>query len=344
MGKILSKEAERKPESGEDKLLPPVTPTEASKTADVYLEIPRVYKRRWLILVLFVAFSFTNAYQWIHLNIIANVIVKFYNESLPGDSFQQETAIDWLSMIYMLAYIPLIFPASWLLDKKGLKITVICGAFLNALGAGLKCASVAPDRFGVLMFSQTICAIAQIFILGIPPRLAAVWFGANEVSTATSIGVFGNQVGVAAGFLIPPILVPNSDTLEEIADDLSKMFYIGVGVTTALLVLIVIVFKAQPPQPPSKAQMLAGQSSDNQHYGRSLLNLLRNHGYLILLVTYGINTGCYYALGTLLNPIILNYFPNHEQTAGEIGLTIVVAGVFGSILAGIWLDRTRAYK
>ena len=44
------------------------------------------------------------------------------------------------------------------------------------------------------MFAQTVCAVAQLFVLGIPARLAAVWFGPNEVSTATSIGVFGNQV------------------------------------------------------------------------------------------------------------------------------------------------------
>ena len=155
---------------------------------------PKVYRRRWFILFLFAAYSMSNNFQWIHLNIIGNVVIRFYNESLPRDSFQQATAIDWLSMIYMLAYIPLIFPATWLLDKKGLRITLICGSLLNALGAWLKCVCVSSDRFWFLMTAQTICAIAQIFVLGIPARLAAVWFGPNQVSTATSIGVFGNQV------------------------------------------------------------------------------------------------------------------------------------------------------
>ena len=155
---------------------------------------PRVYKRRWMIVFLFAFYSLSNAFQWIHLNIIGDVILKYYNTSMPSNQFQRETALDWLSMIYMLAYIPLIFPATWLLDKKGLRVVAICGCFLNALGAWLKVACVSSDRFAVLMFAQTVCAIAQIFILGLPARLAAVWFGPNEVSTATSIGVFGNQV------------------------------------------------------------------------------------------------------------------------------------------------------
>ena len=186
----------KRPESGADRLLPG-SPTDLGPKDILMAQpdmSPKVYKRRWFMLLLFVAYSFSNAYQWIHLNIIGNVIIKFYNESLPEDEYQRFLAIDWLSMLYMLAYIPLIFPATWLLDKKGLRITLICGAFLNALGAWLKCACVSTDRFALLMFSQSICAIAQIFILGIPARLAAVWFGPNQVSTATSVGVFGNQV------------------------------------------------------------------------------------------------------------------------------------------------------
>ena len=34
----------------------------------------------------------------------------------------------------------------------------------------------------------------KVFILGVPSKLAATWFGENEVSTACAIGVFGNQV------------------------------------------------------------------------------------------------------------------------------------------------------
>lgn len=36
----------------------------------------------------------------------------------------------------------------------------------------------------------------QVFILSLPARVAAVWFGPDQVSSACSIGVFGNQVSV----------------------------------------------------------------------------------------------------------------------------------------------------
>lgn len=153
-----------------------------------------LYRKRWLIVFLFAACSTSNAYQWIHLNIIGDKVVLYYNASLPKSVYLQQVALDWLSMVYMLAYIPLIFPLTWLLDKKGLRLVIIAGSLLNALGAWLKCAALHPDRFALVVFAQTTCAIAQVFILGIPAHLAAVWFGPNEVSTATAFGVFGNQV------------------------------------------------------------------------------------------------------------------------------------------------------
>lgn len=155
---------------------------------------PRVFKQRWLMLFVFSLYSLSNAYQWIHLNIIGNIVMKYYNGSLPEDTFQKESAVDWLSMVYMLAYIPLILPTTWLIDRKGLRFALLIGGFLNATGAWIKCACLSPDRFPVLMFGQTVCAVAQLFVLGIPAPLAAVWFGPNQVSTATSLGVFGNQV------------------------------------------------------------------------------------------------------------------------------------------------------
>lgn len=69
----------------------------------------RLYKKRWFILTIFVFYSMSNAMQWIQYSIIANIVQKYYNV----ESF----AVDWTSMIYMVTYIPLIFPASWLLDK-----------------------------------------------------------------------------------------------------------------------------------------------------------------------------------------------------------------------------------
>uniref|UniRef100_A0A671Q9N5 Uncharacterized protein n=1 Tax=Sinocyclocheilus anshuiensis TaxID=1608454 RepID=A0A671Q9N5_9TELE len=97
----------------------------------------RLYRRRWLILCLFSSYSLCNAFQWIQYGIINNIFMKFYN----GSSF----AIDWLSMIYMLTYIPFIFPVTWLLERKGLRVIALLAASINCVGTWIKVASVQPN-------------------------------------------------------------------------------------------------------------------------------------------------------------------------------------------------------
>lgn len=146
----------------------------------------RVYRRRFAVLAIFSLYSLINAFQWIQYSIITNVFTHFYGVT--------NVMVDWLSVVYMVAYIPLIFPATWLLDRRGLRVTALLGAGLNCAGAWLKCASPAPGLFWVTMAAQVVCSVAQVFILGLPSRIASVWFGPREVSTACATAVLGNQV------------------------------------------------------------------------------------------------------------------------------------------------------
>lgn len=68
-----------------------------------------VYPTRWLVLGVFVFYSASNSLQWIQYAIIQDTVVKYYNVS--------SSLVYWTSMVFMITYIPLIFPASWLLDK-----------------------------------------------------------------------------------------------------------------------------------------------------------------------------------------------------------------------------------
>lgn len=155
------------------------------------LSVIKVSKRRWVVVLLFSGYSMCNAFQWIQYGSINNIFMKFYGVSA--------FAIDWLSMCYMLTYIPLLLPVAWLLEKFGLRTIALTGSALNCLGAWVKLGSLKPHLFPVTVLGQVVCSVAQVFILGMPSRIASVWFGANEVSTACSVAVFGNQVGRAVG-------------------------------------------------------------------------------------------------------------------------------------------------
>ncbi|XP_060763658.1 heme transporter FLVCR1-like isoform X1 [Neoarius graeffei] len=179
--KVTVKEEENESESRA------MLPAEQNPPPSPPLLQARLYRRRFAVLLIFSLYSLLNAFQWIQYSIITNILTHFYGVT--------SVMIDWLSVVYMVTYIPLIFPVTWLLDCKGLRITALLGSGLNCAGAWLKCASAAPGLFWVTMTAQVVCSVAQVFILGLPSRIASVWFGPREVSTACAVAVLGNQVG-----------------------------------------------------------------------------------------------------------------------------------------------------
>jgi len=74
-------------------------------------------------------------------------------------------------------------------------------------------------------------------VLPLPGRLAAQWFPSTELSTAMSLGIFGNQLGISLGFLLGPIIVKNHDSLDDIGKDLSRLCWIVAIISTIAFVL-----------------------------------------------------------------------------------------------------------
>ena len=65
-------------------------------------------------------------------------------------------------------------------------------------------------------------------------------------------------------------------------------------------------FQAAPPLPPATSRSSAEASTS--YYG-SIKRMVTDGSYMLLLVTYGLNVGVFYAMSTLLNQVVLSYFP-----------------------------------
>ena len=71
---------------------------------------PRVYRSRWLVLLMFVCYSMSNAFNWTQYVIITDVIMKYHDVS----SFDVEAT----SLVYMITYVIFIVPATWFLGRQ----------------------------------------------------------------------------------------------------------------------------------------------------------------------------------------------------------------------------------
>lgn len=337
----------------------------------------RPTRRRYLILSLFALSSLINAFQWIYLSSITNLLVRYYNVS--------NVAINWTSMVYMVAYIPLIMPATWLFEQIGLRKAVLMGSLGTTLGATIKCFSCHQNGFSLLMFGQTIAAISQLFILSVPPRLASVWFPDDQVSLANAVGVFGNQFGIALGFVIPQFVVSlglkqdNEESmmdLNSIESGIYRLFIYVALISLIISISILSLFRDAPKYAPGMARFrqilqenvqplvaLSNQSNNHDHndnnnisIGNGIMNehkypfwtLIAEYGrdrnFILLLIAYGLNVGVFYAISTILNQMFTNHWENPNSLVAQLGLVMVVSGMFGSVISGYILDKTHLYR
>jgi len=91
-------------------------------------------------------------------------------------------AINSLAMLFMIVYVPGIFPSAYVIDNYNLRTGLLLGAGFNAVGACIRVlpwpiigiSESAPYCFIPVFVGQTLCATAQIFIVAMPPKLAQV--------------------------------------------------------------------------------------------------------------------------------------------------------------------------
>ncbi|VDN09092.1 unnamed protein product, partial [Dibothriocephalus latus] len=87
-----------------------------------------------------------------------------------------------------------------------------------------------------------------------------------------------------------------------------------------------------------------GFAAEKAGYKATFVSLVKNYCYDLLNICYGVNTGVYHSISTLLSVILLAYYPTDQVAIGWIGFTMVIAGLIGSIVAGVVLERTGRYR
>ncbi|XP_008197858.2 heme transporter FLVCR2 [Tribolium castaneum] len=298
--------------------------------------IVRVYKYRWITLLIFCFYSSINFVQFLQYSIISNITVKYYNV--------EEILVDLTGLFFMISFIIFCLPVNHLIEKYNLRITALITSGLTTFGNLIKLLSVSPNRFYVALIGQALCSIAQVFAMSIPSKLASTWFGPDEVSTACAIAILGTQIGVAIGCIMPTHLVRNSQNLDEIGDDFMTLHIINGSITVATFIVVLLFFRARPPQPPSQSQV--GIIEAEKPSTMSIIKqMVRNRDYVLLVIAIGSSNGLYSSFGILFNGLYLNYFPGYESEAGIISaLAVVAGGCIGSVIFGYVLDKWHHFK
>jgi len=277
----------------------------------------RVYRYRWVVLLVFMLSVAVNQLLWITFAPITSAAAAFYQVS--------DLSIGILSVSFMIVYIFLSIPASWVIDTYGIRSAVGIGAILTGVFGLLR--GLSAGSYSIVLISQIGIAVGQPFILNSVTKVAARWFPMEERATASGFGSLAIYVGILLGLLLTPFLTIRSGI---------PGMLMAYGIAAALAAVAFLAFsRERPPSPPcppeqeERSLMLDG-----------LRDLLRKRDFVLLMVVFFVGLGVFNAVTTWVEDIVRPRGFTITQ-AGVIGGVLILGGVLGALVVPMLSDRSR---
>lgn len=283
----------------------------------------RVYPYRWIILLIYFLITVIIEIQWLTFASISTLAQEFY----------QTTAlrIDFLSMIYMIVFIVMSIPASYIIDTWGLRKGLLTGAILTGVFGVIK--AWGAENLLIVTMAQTGLAVAQPFILNAVTKVGAKWFPVQERATVAGLGSLAQYVGIIVALAVTPLLISES----VIGDyGIPRMLWIYGTISIAGSVLVVLFMREEPPTPPVTQEFLSRSNPVN-----GIRSILKNRDMQLLLLLFFIGLGVFNAVSTCIDQIC------GELSVDETGLVggiMLIGGVLGALILPTLSDKKQKRK
>ncbi len=285
----------------------------------------KVYGYRWVVLFIFAVINAVMQLQWLTFAPIAREARLVYNVSAMQ--------IDFLSMIFMLVFLVVCIPASYVIDTYGIRKGVGFGALLVGIFGLMK--GIYALNYTLVVVAQIGLAVAQPFILNATTRVAVNWFPIQERATAVGIAILSQFLGIIAVMIATPLLVTqNAEGLYQIQNVF--MLYGIISVFTALLV---VAFLREKPITPPDTQ----DQDERFKVFEGLAHILRKKDMILMLILFFIGLGMFNAISTCIDQVCQEKGLTIEQT-GLVGAMMLIAGIVGAIFLPPLSDKFRKRK
>ena len=275
----------------------------------------RVYRFRWTILSIYMFLIAVNQMLWITFAPITSDATKYYGVS--------DIWIGILSMCFMIVFVVVSIPASWIIDKYGIRVGVGIGAAFTGVFGLLR--GLVTTNFELLLIAQVGIAIGQPFILNAITKFAARWFPIEERATAAGLGSLAMYAGILAGMILTPYLI--------IGSGIGGMLYIYGIIAMVAAVIFVAFAKEGPPTAPCRPD----QEERSLVYD-GIKNIFKVRDFNWLLFIFFIGLGVFNCVTTWIENI-LNPRGFSNTQAGITGGLMIAGGILGAIIIPMLSDH-----
>ncbi len=280
----------------------------------------KIYGYRWVVLLAFMAIVAVNQLLWITFAAITTQAMQFYNVS--------DLSVGLLSLSFMIVYVFISFPASWVIDTYGIRMGVGIGAaFTGIFGLVRGLVGANPANFTWVLVAQIAIAIGQPFILNAVTTIAARWFPVGERAIASGMGSLAIYVGILVGLALTPYLELRSGMPGVLS---------AYGIVSAIAMFVFFILaRERPPSPPCPPDQEA-----RSLVTEGLSKMIRQREFILLMVIFFVGLGAFNALTTWIEQILSPRGFTATQ-AGDAGGVMIFGGILGAVILPLLSDRIR---
>lgn len=288
----------------------------------------KVYKYRWVILLVYALINVVIQMQWLTFASTADIAQSVYKVS--------PLKIDFLSMIYMIVYIIACIPESYIIDTYGIRKGIGIGAVLTGIFGLMK--GLYADNYTIVCIAQTGLAIAQPFIINSVTKVGVNWFPIEERATEAGVASLCQYIGIIFAMIVTPMLITKVKigNMQVYSLNSMLMFYGVLSVISAALVLIFM--KECPPTPPSKESTVKRLKTFE-----GIQYIFKQKDMILLIIIFFIGLGMFNAVSTCIDQICKLKSLSSAQI-GIVGGVMIIGGIIGACVVPVLSDKMRKRK
>jgi sugar phosphate permease len=277
----------------------------------------KIYSYRWIMLSVYMLVVAVNQLMWITFAPVTLEAAHYYGVS--------DIKIGILSMCFMIVYLVVSIPASWIIDKFGIRTGVGIGVVLTGI-FGLSRGLVSTN-YNLVLLSQICIAIGQPFLLNAITKIAARWFPIEERATASGLATLSMYIGILGGMILTPNLI--------IKSGIGGMLYIyGISGIAAAIIFIILAKERPLTAPCNPDQEERALAMDG------LKRIFHFKNFFLLMFIFFIGLGVFNAVTTWIENILSPRGFSSIQ-AGITGGLMIIGGIIGALILPILSDRYR---
>ena len=291
----------------------------------------KVYKYRWVILALFMLISFVIQLQWLAHAAVERPAEVFYRGQFNPNSFFN---IDFLAMVYMLVYIVVSIPASYVIDTYGIRVGIGIGAAIAGISGLVK--GIYADSFLIVLIAQIGLSVAQPFVLNAVTAVSVRWFPLRERGMAAGLAILAQYLGIIFAMLVTPLFIGTHPNQANYGSGFPHMLMIYGWLTVVASVVTLLFLRERPPSPPAADNLV------RHSFFKGIRYILKQRDMILTLFVFLIGLGMFNAISSMTDSISSNL--GVQDSDGLVGGMMLIGGVLGALIIPALSDKYRMRK